>query len=410
MVRRVQARRGGRPGRLHHLPGRHDERAAGQAAGAARAELGGRHGQQGAGRRGRPRVHRLPATCCKKAAWVGNPLRAGLPAAARRRPSAWPRAPARCRLLVVGGSLGAKALNEIVPKALALIPAEQRPSVLHQSGAKQIDELRANYAAAGVQAELTPFIDDTAQRLRRGRPGRLPRRRQHGDRDRRRRRGGACSCLSRPPWTTTRPPTRKFLVDAGGGWLVQQRELTPAVAGRPAAARWTAPSCCARAMAAKSHAEDRAPRADVVARLRGAGAHETRHQAHSLRRHRRRRHVRHRRGAAQPGLPDLRLRPVATARRCAAWQAWASRPSSATPPANIAGADAVVTSTAVQADNPEVVAAREAQDPGRAARDDAGRADAPEAGHRHRRHARQDDHHQPGGQRAGRRRARSRPS
>ena len=47
------------PGRLHHLSGRHDERAAGQAAGAARAKFGGRHGQQGAGRRGRPCVYRL---------------------------------------------------------------------------------------------------------------------------------------------------------------------------------------------------------------------------------------------------------------------------------------------------------------------------------------------------------------
>ena len=67
------------------------------------------------------------------------------------------------KLLVVGGSLGAKALNELVPKALALIPTARRPRVTHQSGARQIAELRANYTAAGVQAELTPFIDDTAQ-------------------------------------------------------------------------------------------------------------------------------------------------------------------------------------------------------------------------------------------------------
>ncbi len=67
------------------------------------------------------------------------------------------------RLLVVGGSLGAKALNDTVPQALALLPAAERPMVLHQSGEKQIEALRANYAAAGVKAELTPFIDDTAQ-------------------------------------------------------------------------------------------------------------------------------------------------------------------------------------------------------------------------------------------------------
>jgi UDP-N-acetylglucosamine--N-acetylmuramyl-(pentapeptide) pyrophosphoryl-undecaprenol N-acetylglucosamine transferase len=63
---------------------------------------------------------------------------------------------------MVGGSLGAKALNDIVPKAVALIPVKSRPNITHQSGEKQIDELRANYAAAGVEAELTPFIENTA--------------------------------------------------------------------------------------------------------------------------------------------------------------------------------------------------------------------------------------------------------
>ena len=97
-----------------------------------------------------------------KGRWVGNPLRAPfLQQAAPAERLAGRTGP--LKLLVVGGSLGAKALNDIVPQALALIPAAQRPTVLHQSGAKQIDALRANYAAAGVQAELTPFIDDTAQ-------------------------------------------------------------------------------------------------------------------------------------------------------------------------------------------------------------------------------------------------------
>ena len=94
-------------------------------------------------------------------AWVGNPLRTEFteqaPPAGRFAGRSGP-----LRVLVVGGSLGAKALNDIVPQALALLPADQRPQVIHQSGAKQIEALRANYAAAGVQAELTPFIDDTA--------------------------------------------------------------------------------------------------------------------------------------------------------------------------------------------------------------------------------------------------------
>jgi UDP-N-acetylglucosamine--N-acetylmuramyl-(pentapeptide) pyrophosphoryl-undecaprenol N-acetylglucosamine transferase len=97
----------------------------------------------------------------KNAVWVGNPLRT--PFTKQADPEA--RFAGRAgplRLLVLGGSLGAKALNTVVPQALALIPPESRPVVVHQSGAKQIDELRVNYEVAGVDATLVPFIDDTA--------------------------------------------------------------------------------------------------------------------------------------------------------------------------------------------------------------------------------------------------------
>ncbi len=67
------------------------------------------------------------------------------------------------RLLVVGGSLGAAALNEVVPKAMAMIPAAQRPQIVHQSGTRHIDALRANYQAAGVEADCRPFIDNMAE-------------------------------------------------------------------------------------------------------------------------------------------------------------------------------------------------------------------------------------------------------
>ena len=66
------------------------------------------------------------------------------------------------RLLVVGGSLGAAALNDAVPRALAMIPSERRPKVVHQAGEKQIDALRTAYAEAGVEGDLRPFIDDMA--------------------------------------------------------------------------------------------------------------------------------------------------------------------------------------------------------------------------------------------------------
>jgi len=66
------------------------------------------------------------------------------------------------RLLVVGGSLGAQALNSTVPAALARIDAARRPQVVHQCGAAHLDATRAAYAAAGVQAQVVPFIDDIA--------------------------------------------------------------------------------------------------------------------------------------------------------------------------------------------------------------------------------------------------------
>jgi UDP-N-acetylglucosamine--N-acetylmuramyl-(pentapeptide) pyrophosphoryl-undecaprenol N-acetylglucosamine transferase len=94
--------------------------------------------------------------------WVGNPMREGfLNQATPAERFANRSGP--LRVLVVGGSLGAQALNSGVPQALALMPQTERPQVLHQSGARHIDVLRASYLAAGVDAELTPFIEDTAQ-------------------------------------------------------------------------------------------------------------------------------------------------------------------------------------------------------------------------------------------------------
>jgi UDP-N-acetylglucosamine--N-acetylmuramyl-(pentapeptide) pyrophosphoryl-undecaprenol N-acetylglucosamine transferase len=66
------------------------------------------------------------------------------------------------RILVVGGSLGATALNNAVPAALALIPEATRPVVVHQSGKKNIDALGKSYADAGVEATVVDFIDDMA--------------------------------------------------------------------------------------------------------------------------------------------------------------------------------------------------------------------------------------------------------
>jgi UDP-N-acetylglucosamine--N-acetylmuramyl-(pentapeptide) pyrophosphoryl-undecaprenol N-acetylglucosamine transferase len=95
--------------------------------------------------------------------WVGNPLRdeiASLPPPARR----FERRNGPLRLLVVGGSLGATALNALVPAALAMMPALARPRVVHQAGARHADALRDAYARAGIDADVLPFIDDMAAR------------------------------------------------------------------------------------------------------------------------------------------------------------------------------------------------------------------------------------------------------
>lgn len=164
------------------------------------------------------------------AEWVGNPLRAAF----LNQPGPAERFAGRSgplRLLVVGGSLGAKALNEIVPRALALLPPEQRPLVTHQSGAAQIDALRTEYARAGVDATLTPFIEDTAQAF--------------AEADLIVCRAGAstvteiaavgAAALFVPfPFAVDDHQTAnaRFLVDADGGWLVQQRDLSPEVLSR----------------------------------------------------------------------------------------------------------------------------------------------------------------------------------
>lgn len=98
-----------------------------------------------------------------KALVTGNPVRQEIidvpPPAQRYAARTGP-----LRLLVVGGSLGAKVLNETLPAALARIPADIRPIVTHQSGKQHIDALRSAYTKAQVQAEVVDFIDDMPRR------------------------------------------------------------------------------------------------------------------------------------------------------------------------------------------------------------------------------------------------------
>jgi UDP-N-acetylglucosamine--N-acetylmuramyl-(pentapeptide) pyrophosphoryl-undecaprenol N-acetylglucosamine transferase len=160
-----------------------------------------------------------------KAQWVGNPLRRDFidqpPPEKRFANRSGP-----LRVLVVGGSLGARVLNDAVPQALALMDAGERPQVLHQSGASQIDALRANYARAGVEAELTPFIDDMASAF--------------ANADLVVCRAGASTvteiaaigvaALFVPIASAVddhQTRNARFLVDQGGGWLMPQADLDP---------------------------------------------------------------------------------------------------------------------------------------------------------------------------------------
>ncbi len=161
----------------------------------------------------------------KKGEWLGNPVRADITAvdppterfAGRTGP---------LRVLVVGGSLGAAALNETVPQALALIDPAERPQVTHQAGTKQIDALRAGYQAAHVDGELLPFIDDMADRYADAdlvicRAGALTVAELAA--------AGVASVLVPYPHAVDDHQTgnARFLAEAGAAVLMPQTELTP---------------------------------------------------------------------------------------------------------------------------------------------------------------------------------------
>jgi len=130
------------------------------------------------------------------------------------------------RLLVIGGSLGAAALNQLVPQALALLPEAQRPQVRHQSGAKHLDALKANYARAGVAAEPLGFIDDMAAALAWAdlvicRAGALTIAEIAA--------AGLPALLVPFPFAVDDHQTANagFLANQGAAWLMQQKDLTP---------------------------------------------------------------------------------------------------------------------------------------------------------------------------------------
>ena len=159
----------------------------------------------------------------KGAEWTGNPVRgeiASLDSPEKRfKDRSGP-----LRILVVGGSLGAQALNDVLPKAIAMLP--ERPRVVHQAGEKHLDALRANYAAAGVQGELLAFIDDMASRYAEAdlvvcRAGAVTVSELAA--------GGLASVLVPFPHAVDdhQSANARFLSERGAAILIQQRDLTP---------------------------------------------------------------------------------------------------------------------------------------------------------------------------------------
>jgi UDP-N-acetylglucosamine--N-acetylmuramyl-(pentapeptide) pyrophosphoryl-undecaprenol N-acetylglucosamine transferase len=106
-------------------------------------------------------ANRIPRP--KEVVWLGTPVRSEIaaiaPPAERFAQRVGP-----LRLLVVGGSLGAQTMNDLVLAALKSMRAAERPHVVHQAGAKLHDKLAADYREAGVDAQVLPFIDDMAAR------------------------------------------------------------------------------------------------------------------------------------------------------------------------------------------------------------------------------------------------------
>ncbi len=157
--------------------------------------------------------------------WVGNPLRAEIACLAGEE-HRYSGREGPLRLLVVGGSLGASALNTLLPQSLALIPFEQRPQVVHQSGRQHQQALKTNYEAAGVRADIRAYIEDMATLyewcdLAVCRAGAMT--------------VAELACAGVPAVLVPFPfavddhqtTNARFLSGAGGGWLMQQKELDP---------------------------------------------------------------------------------------------------------------------------------------------------------------------------------------
>ena len=159
------------------------------------------------------------------AQWTGNPVRQEIgvgPTPSER--FAGRQGP--LKVLVVGGSLGAHALNTVVPEAIKLIPVNIRPEVTHQAGLAHIDSLKTTYASNGVQANCVGFIQDMASELRQAdvvicRSGAMTVAEVSAV--------GAAALFIPYPFAVDDHQTgnARFLVQHQAAWMKPQKELTP---------------------------------------------------------------------------------------------------------------------------------------------------------------------------------------
>jgi UDP-N-acetylglucosamine--N-acetylmuramyl-(pentapeptide) pyrophosphoryl-undecaprenol N-acetylglucosamine transferase len=208
------------------------------------------------------------------ALWTGNPVRddiALLPPPEQR----FAGRTGPLRLLVVGGSLGAQALNERLPAALALIDPAARPRVIHQSGRGHREALVQRYAAAGVSAEVSEFIDDMAAELSRAdlvicRAGAMTVAELAA--------AGVASVLVPFPHAVDDHQTSnaRFLADRGAAWLLPQAQASvaelAAVLGAAHRAQLLAMANKARAAARPDATRTVADVCEALARRKGGAA------------------------------------------------------------------------------------------------------------------------------------------
>jgi UDP-N-acetylglucosamine--N-acetylmuramyl-(pentapeptide) pyrophosphoryl-undecaprenol N-acetylglucosamine transferase len=159
-----------------------------------------------------------------KGEWTGNPVRADI-ASLDLPEKRFKDRSGPLRILVVGGSLGAQALNEALPRALVLLKTDFQ--VVHQAGEKHLEVLKANYEKAGVRGELVAFIDDMASRYAAAdlvicRAGAVTVSELST--------GGMASVLVPFPHAVDDHQTAnaRFLADQGAAILLPQSEMTPA--------------------------------------------------------------------------------------------------------------------------------------------------------------------------------------